>query len=104
MKHLAKFASKTLDFRNSYYLWSLWLLIPQHNIDLVEIKTISLQFTDYETVAIGYGGKGLRLDRTKDDNIKEVLEEAINLSRKGDSVLVNALIGKTNFREGSISV
>ncbi|XP_060559739.1 2-hydroxyacyl-CoA lyase 2-like [Ruditapes philippinarum] len=63
-----------------------------------------LAFTDYETVAIGYGGRGLRLDRSKDDKIKEVLEEAIKLSRNGDSVLVNALIGKTNFREGSISV
>ncbi|XP_053384559.1 2-hydroxyacyl-CoA lyase 2-like [Mercenaria mercenaria] len=63
-----------------------------------------LAFTDYETVAIGYGGKGLKLDRSKDDNMKEVLEEAVKLSRNGDSVLVNALIGKTNFREGSISV
>lgn len=63
-----------------------------------------LAFSDYETVALGYGGKGVRLDRTKDDTIKEVLEEAIKLNRNGDSVLVNALIGKTNFREGSISV
>ena len=32
------------------------------------------------------------------------LQDAIKLSREGHSVLVNALIGKTNFREGSISV
>lgn len=62
------------------------------------------QFTDYETVAIGYGGKGLRLDRTNSANMKEILKEAVKLSRQGNSVLVNALIGKTNFREGSISV
>ena len=62
------------------------------------------QFTDYETVAIGYGGKGLRLDRTNAAKMKEVLQDAIQLSRQGNSVLVNALIGKTNFREGSISV
>ncbi|XP_069132457.1 2-hydroxyacyl-CoA lyase 2-like isoform X1 [Argopecten irradians] len=63
-----------------------------------------LAFTDYETVAVGYGGKGMRLDRSNEDKIKEVLEEAVKQSRDGHSVLVNALIGKTNFREGSISV
>ena len=62
------------------------------------------QFTNYETVAEGYGGKGLRLDRTNEDIIPEILQDAIKLSREGHSVLVNALIGKTNFREGSISV
>ena len=55
-------------------------------------------------VAEGYGGKGLRLDRTNEDIIPEILQDAIKLSREGHSVLVNALIGKTNFREGSISV
>lgn len=63
-----------------------------------------LAFSDYETVAIGYGGKGLRLDRTNEDRIREVLKEAIKMSRSGNSVLINTLIGKTNFREGSISV
>ena len=53
---------------------------------------------------MGYGGKGLRLDRTNAAKMKEVLQDAIQLSRQGNSVLVNALIGKTNFREGSISV
>ena len=62
------------------------------------------QFSNYETVAEGYGGKGLRLDRTNEDIIPEILQDAIKLSREGHSVLVNALIGKTNFREGSISV
>lgn len=55
-------------------------------------------------MAIGYGGKGLRLDRTNEDRIREVLKEAIKMSRSGNSVLINTLIGKTNFREGSISV
>nr|XP_022322803.1 acetolactate synthase-like protein [Crassostrea virginica] len=63
-----------------------------------------LAFSDYETVAIGYGGRGLKLDRSNEDKILEVLKEAVKLSRSGNSVLINALIGKTNFREGSISV
>lgn len=63
-----------------------------------------LQFTSYDKVAEGFGGHGMRLDRSNENKIKEVLEEAVSLSRKGKPVLVNTLIGKTNFREGSISV
>ncbi|WAR03313.1 HACL2-like protein [Mya arenaria] len=63
-----------------------------------------LAFSDYETVAVGYGGKGLKLDRNNEGEMEKVLREAMELSRQGHSVLVNALIGKTNFREGSISV
>ena len=55
-------------------------------------------------MAEGYGGKGLRLDRTNEDIIPEILHQAVKLNRDGQCVLVNALIGKTNFREGSISV
>lgn len=53
---------------------------------------------------MGYGGKGLRLDRSNEDKIEQVLREAITLSKGGNPVLINTLIGKTNFREGSISV
>ncbi|XP_067655613.1 2-hydroxyacyl-CoA lyase 2-like [Haliotis asinina] len=63
-----------------------------------------LAHCDYETVAEGYGGKGYRLDRTNEDNMKEELERALKDYRAGNTVLINALIGKTNFREGSISV
>jgi len=33
-----------------------------------------------------------------------VFEEAAKLSKAGSSVVINALIGTTKFREGSISV
>ena len=64
----------------------------------------SVQFTDYEVVARGYGGQGVRLDRTNEDKMKDMLKQALEDYRKGNSVLVNVLIGKTDFREGSISV
>ena len=64
----------------------------------------SVQFTDYEVVARGYGGQGVRLDRTNEDKMKDVFKQALEDYRKGNSVLVNVLIGKTDFREGSISV
>ncbi|XP_037088038.1 LOW QUALITY PROTEIN: 2-hydroxyacyl-CoA lyase 2-like [Pollicipes pollicipes] len=60
----------------------------------------------YDQVAEGYGGRGLTLtgDHDDDDAIDTVLRRAQALARQGHSVLVNALIGSSKFREGSISV
>ena len=44
------------------------------------------------------------MDRTNESEIREIYEKAITDSRNGTSILLNFLIGKTNFREGSISV
>ena len=64
-----------------------------------------LAYCEYEKVAEGYGGCGYRLDRGMDDaTIKDVLKKAQDESRKGLPVLVNCLIGTTDFRQGSISV
>lgn len=54
-------------------------------------------------MAKGFGGVGLKLDKSNESNIEEVLEKARAEYAKGSSVLINCLIGKTNFREGSIS-
>lgn len=56
----------------------------------------------YHTVAKGYGGKGLMLKRPQDT--KAVLEEAKALAKAGHPVVINAWIGKTDFRKGSISM
>uniref|UniRef100_A0A2C9LFX1 2-hydroxyacyl-CoA lyase 2 n=1 Tax=Biomphalaria glabrata TaxID=6526 RepID=A0A2C9LFX1_BIOGL len=64
----------------------------------------NLFYCKYETSAEGLGGKGLRLDRTNESEMFQVLQKAVEMSRNGSSVLINVLIGKTNFREGSISV
>ena len=64
-----------------------------------------LAYLNYHTVAEGFGGKGIVLDHScGDDKIKEQLKKAKLMSRDGTSVLVNVLIGTTDFREGSISV
>ena len=56
-------------------------------------------------VAKGYGGLGCHLTRDDKDRIADVLKDARELSSTtGKSVLINALIGKTGFRDGSISV
>ena len=56
-------------------------------------------------MADGYGGKGIKLGAVTTEEIDKVLTEAQALAKEGTKpVLINALIGKTNFREGSISL
>ncbi len=58
--------------------------------------------TDYHIVAEGFGGKGLLLKKASE--ITRVLREARRLCRKGYPVLINAHIGATEFRKGSLSM
>jgi acetolactate synthase-1/2/3 large subunit len=57
---------------------------------------------DYHAVAEGYGARGLLLDRP--DRVDAVLAEAREVARGGRPVIVNALIGDTEFRKGSLSI
>ena len=62
-----------------------------------------LSYTEYDVVAKGYGGEGYSVRDI--GNVKKVLERALKTAReKKIPVCVNALIGSTDFREGSISV
>lgn len=61
-----------------------------------------LTYMDYHKVAEGCGAKGLLLDDPAKTD--EVLAKAVELSRAGHPVLVNALIGRSDFRKGSISI
>ncbi|XP_074659901.1 2-hydroxyacyl-CoA lyase 2-like [Tubulanus polymorphus] len=63
-----------------------------------------LAYTDYHKIAEGFGGKGYLLSRDDDERIEEILRNAQQDAKNGRPVLINTLIGKTNFREGSISV
>ena len=64
-----------------------------------------LNYCSYDTVAQGFGGQGFVLNGdSSDDDIRSTLQKAQALSREGKPVLINCLIGKSNFREGSISV
>ncbi|XP_065072167.1 2-hydroxyacyl-CoA lyase 2-like isoform X1 [Rhopilema esculentum] len=63
-----------------------------------------LAHTNYDVVAKGYGGEGLKIEKGSNDDIDEVFKKAQDLQKQGKPVLINALIGKTDFREGSISV
>ncbi len=57
---------------------------------------------DYHKVAEACGGVGLLLD---DPNaMADTLAEAVAISRGGKPVLVNALLQRSDFRKGSLSM
>jgi acetolactate synthase-1/2/3 large subunit len=66
-----------------------------------DVATV-LERSDYHLVAEAFGGKGFLLDKPED--IDGVFREAKQAARDGSPVLVNALIGVTDFRKGSISM
>ena len=80
-----------------------WAQIARDQVELLkdDIGTV-LRHTDYDVVAEGYGGKGFRL--ASSDQVPDVLASARREAAAGRPVLINALIGKTDFRKGSISV
>jgi len=80
-----------------------WTQIAREQVDILgdDCGTV-LERTAYHEVAEGYGGRGLLLERPED--ISKVLAEAKEIARGGTPVLVNAMLGKTSFRKGSISM
>ncbi|MFC1620278.1 thiamine pyrophosphate-binding protein [Candidatus Neomarinimicrobiota bacterium] len=62
----------------------------------------TLAKTKYHEVAQGFGGTGILLDDPSD--IRGTLKAAKAAASDGSPVLVNAILGKTEFRKGSISI
>ena len=44
------------------------------------------------------------MDRSCNDKVHDMLKDAKKTMNKGQTTLVNVLVGRTNFRDGSISV
>lgn len=61
-----------------------------------------LAYTDYQVIAQGCGAEGLLVDREED--VDATFAKALELSRAGKPVLVNAKLGRSDFRKGSISI
>ena len=80
-----------------------WTQIAHEQVEILgdDCGTV-LSANDYHIVAEGYGGKGFKVDRPED--VPAVLAEAKEIARDGTPVLINALLGKTDFRKGSISM
>ena len=61
-----------------------------------------LTYMDYHKVAEACGGAGILLDDPADTDA--ALARAVDLARAGKPVVINALLGKSDFRKGSISM
>uniref|UniRef100_A0A674PNM0 2-hydroxyacyl-CoA lyase 2 n=1 Tax=Takifugu rubripes TaxID=31033 RepID=A0A674PNM0_TAKRU len=82
-----------------------WSQISREQVPILGSNVAcGLAFTDYHVVADGYGGKGYLIGRNQEDQLRDIIGQAQEETREGKAVLLNVLIGKTNFREGSISV
>ena len=80
-----------------------WAQIAREQVEILEddVGTVLLR-TEYHKVAEGYGGKGFKIERPEE--IAGVLQAAKSEAAAGHPVLVNVLLGKTDFRKGSISM
>jgi acetolactate synthase-1/2/3 large subunit len=80
-----------------------WAQIARDQVEILgdDVGT-ALARTDYHRVAEGYGAKGLEVKR--DADVAAVLQEAKALARAGHPVLINAHLGKSEFRKGSLSI
>lgn len=82
-----------------------WSQISREQVPMLGSNVAcGLAFTDYHIVADGYGGKGYLVGREDESQLDDIIKKAQKECREGKATLLNVLIGKTNFREGSISV
>lgn len=80
-----------------------WEQIARDQMHLLGADTaVILPHTDYHRVAEGYGAAGERVDTM--DDFQQAVRRAVASMDKGVPYLINAVIGSTPFRQGSISI
>lgn len=80
-----------------------WMQIARDQVEILKDDVgVTLARTDYHVAAEGFGGRGLVI--CPGDDVAGVLREAKRIAKSGHPVLVNAHIGRTDFRKGSISI
>lgn len=80
-----------------------WTQIARDQVVILDdaVGTV-LAPTRYDQVAAGYGAVGINVER--ESELDGALAEGQRLAREGRPVLINANIGVTEFRKGSISM
>ncbi|KAM6394828.1 2-hydroxyacyl-CoA lyase 2 [Rhynochetos jubatus] len=82
-----------------------WSQIAREQVALLGSNVAcGLEYLDYHAVAEALGGRGFAVGRPDGERLEAVLRAAQDACRQGRPVLVNALIGRTDFRDGSVSV
>lgn len=80
-----------------------WTQIARDQTEIFhdDVATI-LEYSDYHKIADALAGDGMVIK--ENNEIGKVLADAKQSAKKGRPVLVNAMMGRTDFRKGSISV
>lgn len=80
-----------------------WAQIAREQVEVLgdDVGTV-LRRSDYHVVAEGFGAKGFLLDAP--ERIAATLAAAKAEAARGHPVLINVLLGKSDFRKGSISM
>ncbi|MCM2258623.1 MAG: thiamine pyrophosphate-binding protein [Vicinamibacteria bacterium] len=80
-----------------------WTQIAREQVEVLkdDVGTV-LARTDYERAAEGLGGRGFRLESGGD--LDATLRQALAGARAGHAACVNALLGQSDFRKGSLSI
>ncbi|MFO7632699.1 MAG: thiamine pyrophosphate-dependent enzyme, partial [Caldilinea sp.] len=80
-----------------------WSQIAREQVELLgdPVATV-LAHSDYARVVEGFGAAGVQLDDP--ELATDVIEQARKFATAGKPVVVNAVLGKTDFRKGSISM
>lgn len=80
-----------------------WSQIAREQIKLLQDDVgTRLQHTDYHVAAEGLGARGFLLSAP--EQIEGVLQQAKEAAGRGQPVLINALLGSSSFRDGSLSM
>jgi thiamine pyrophosphate-dependent acetolactate synthase large subunit-like protein len=80
-----------------------WNQIARDQLEVLgDDVAVMLRQSDYHQVAKGYGGESFLL--SSPEQILPTLTAAKKLAKSGKPVLINAILDKSDFRKGSISV
>jgi thiamine pyrophosphate-dependent acetolactate synthase large subunit-like protein len=80
-----------------------WSQIARDQIEILKSDcAMNLAFSDYQDIGKAFGAEGARVESPEAFNA--AVSEAKTLSRSGTPYIINAIIGKTDFRKGSVSM
>ncbi|MFN8285972.1 MAG: thiamine pyrophosphate-binding protein [Chitinophagales bacterium] len=80
-----------------------WTQIARDQVDFLKSDcAMNLAYSDYHMIGKAFGAEGARVNTM--DEFNKAVADAKRLSRSGTPYIINAIIGKTEFRKGSISM
>lgn len=80
-----------------------WSQIARDQVEFLKSDcAMNLAYSDYQNIGKAFGAEGVRVENL--DTFKKAAAEALEQSRRGKPYIINAIIGKTDFRKGSISM